>query len=100
MLGADHPQTGDRSSGAWALYACRAGDYAVSRTPDRALDRDRRAQLRRGSLRTATAVNVLGVLEETQGHLDEAQRHYERVLAIRRELLAPTIRWSRTRSPT
>jgi len=29
------------------------------------------------------------VLEEAEGHFGEAQRHYERVLAIRRHLLAP-----------
>jgi tetratricopeptide (TPR) repeat protein len=41
------------------------------------------------SLNAAVVINDLGVLAEAEGDLDEAQRDYERVLAIRRRLLGP-----------
>jgi tetratricopeptide (TPR) repeat protein len=87
VLGPDHPQTGALLA-RLGLAATRAADFSTARRDiQRAIEIAERAY---GpiSVPVTMPLNMLGVLEETQGHLDAAARQYERVLAIRRQLLA------------
>ena len=73
-LGIDHPETGEIMDHVGA-NAWRWGDYVGGRQMlERSLAIEESA-FGPSSLRTARAVNALGVLEEAQGHLREAQRH-------------------------
>jgi tetratricopeptide (TPR) repeat protein len=87
VLGPDHPQTGVLL-GRLGLAATRAGDFA---TAHELIDRNLAIQTRaygETSLPAAVAINLRGVLEESEDHLDAAAQDYEHVLAIRRQLLA------------
>ncbi|HEY1816423.1 MAG TPA: serine/threonine-protein kinase [Kofleriaceae bacterium] len=89
VLGPDHPQTGTLE-GRLGIAAREAGDYVTAR---RFIDRSIAVAERAYgpvSLPTALAVNRLGTLEGAEDHLDAQAVAYERVLAIRRQLLAPT----------
>jgi tetratricopeptide (TPR) repeat protein len=88
VFGPDHPQLGLVLSRA-GLYQGTSGRFAASQPLIERSIAIAETTFGRSSLRAAVALNVRAVIEESQGHLDEAERDYQRVLAIRRQHLEP-----------
>ena len=88
VLGPDHPQTA-ALMGRIGEAAADEGDFA---TAHRMIDRAQAITERTygaDSLPAAVMINYAGVVAEAENQLDAAAQAYERVLAIRRKLLAP-----------